>query len=349
MNKLNAVLIVLNLLVTVGLVCAISAYYFSPLEARLPVLAGFFFPLFAVAQFLFLGCWFFRKRKWMVLPVLGILVGWPQWSATVQLNLLDGNRPDSVKEIKIATYNSKRFLVTAYKPERQIAKFNKNAGFLKGKSFDIFCLQESFTNNKFLLKKVKQLTDLNYHYSVPYGNAILSRYPIVNTFTDPADTRLNPFIYVDIQIGKDTIRVYNVHLQSLHFGENEYDLLKNPTPQQKSETRSLLRKVLSASKKRVPQVQRVLQSIKESPYPVILCGDFNDPPTSYTYHQMTKELNDSFVEKGCGIDATFAGPIPGLRIDYIMADERFRIVNHQVLQGGVSDHYPVISEMVINQ
>ena len=89
------------------------------------------------------------------------------------------------------------------------------------------------------------------------------------------------------------------------------------------------------------QVDDVSQHINNSPYPVIVCGDFNDTPVSYTYHQLSKNLNDAFVESGKGINYTYSGILPVFRIDYILYDDFFKSHDYNVNKIKISDHYPV--------
>jgi endonuclease/exonuclease/phosphatase (EEP) superfamily protein YafD len=80
-----------------------------------------------------------------------------------------------------------------------------------------------------------------------------------------------------------------------------------------------------------------------SPYPIILCGDFNDTPTSFTYKQLSEGLNDSFANAGLGIGQTYNGKFPALRIDYILYSPELEIVNFKTSEVSLSDHYPIIS------
>ena len=56
--------------------------------------------------------------------------------------------------------------------------------------------------------------------------------------------------------------------------------------------------------------------MKTSPYPVIVCGDFNDTPLSYVYNQFNTNLVDAYRETATGIGVTYAGRVPAGRIDY---------------------------------
>jgi len=91
---------------------------------------------------------------------------------------------------------------------------------------------------------------------------------------------------------------------------------------------------------RAEQVEMVAQHIEKSPYPVVLAGDFNDIPASWSYHQLTQHLNDAF-KSGKGYGQTYIGSIPGFRIDYIMHSDEFSPYNFTTGDVEYSDHYPI--------
>jgi endonuclease/exonuclease/phosphatase family metal-dependent hydrolase len=91
-----------------------------------------------------------------------------------------------------------------------------------------------------------------------------------------------------------------------------------------------------------------LEHIRESPYPVIVCGDFNDTPFSYTYNELAKELKNAFVEAGSGIGATYNGPLPFLRIDNQFHSEELKAAGYEThYEMGLSDHFPISAKYVL--
>jgi endonuclease/exonuclease/phosphatase (EEP) superfamily protein YafD len=101
---------------------------------------------------------------------------------------------------------------------------------------------------------------------------------------------------------------------------------------------------------RSTQVNTLSAHIASCPYPVILSGDFNDTPSSYTYHQLVMKLTDSFVESGNGLFMnTYAGKFPSFRIDYILHSDWFRSVSYQTMQVDISDHYPIAATLYKNK
>jgi endonuclease/exonuclease/phosphatase family metal-dependent hydrolase len=112
-------------------------------------------------------------------------------------------------------------------------------------------------------------------------------------------------------------------------------------PKQKMIT--IARKLKKGFEMRVPETFKLRKSLENSPYPVILCGDLNDTPVSYTYRQLIKTgLKDAFTESGRGYGNTYNGYLPKIRIDYIFASaDYFELYNYHILQTSFSDHFPV--------
>lgn len=172
-------------------------------------------------------------------------------------------------------------------------------------------------------------------YGVVSGMIIYSKYPIINKGKVFEGKPKNQAIYVDIVKAADTIRVYNVHLQSFKFTEEE--LLGD------GEEASFLSKLTSNSKKRYAQVDTLLEHLNHCSYPLIIAGDFNDTPYSYTYHQLNKTLNDAHLKSGGGYGGTFHHKVlPNLRIDYQFYNSAFSLVDFTIHdEVRYSDHFPV--------
>ena len=91
------------------------------------------------------------------------------------------------------------------------------------------------------------------------------------------------------------------------------------------------------------------KEIKASPYPAVVCGDFDDIPNSYAYFTVKGDLQDAFLKRGSGFGATFRRISPTLRIDYIMADRRFSVKQYTRIKVPYSDHYPIIADLIFKQ
>ena len=150
-------------------------------------------------------------------------------------------------------------------------------------------------------------------------------------------------------MNKDTIRVYNLHLQSISFSKKDNDFLNdikqgNESEEDLEKSKNILRRLKRAFVKRAKQVESIKIHMNSCPYKIVLCGDFNDTPASYTYHELCKTLNDAFVDKGNGLGKTYAGPWPQFRIDYIMFDKRLNCNKFERAEDTYTDHYPISAD-----
>lgn len=231
---------------------------------------------------------------------------------------------------------------------------------------DIVCFQEFYHQDKpttFSTKDtlVESMKYSYYHerYSHKFtgrqnfGICMLSKYPIIAKgdvmFPNYANSD-NYCIFADITKGKDTFRVYNIHLQSIKLQQDDYAMFgdekqKKRASGEKSTIRLLIEKLRIAYPNRAEQAIRVTEHLKSSPYPVIVCGDFNDTPMSYVYNCFNKELTDSYRETSSGIGVTYAGKVPAGRIDYIFHTENLAARNFVIQKEAFSDHYAVSCEV----
>ncbi|HNW54622.1 MAG TPA: endonuclease/exonuclease/phosphatase family protein, partial [Bacteroidales bacterium] len=159
----------------------------------------------------------------------------------------------------------------------------------------------------------------------------------------------------DVKIGKDTIRVLNLHLESIKFGKEDYNFVSEitTTPSNNDKLKkgswSILSKMKFAYIKRASQIEKVAGYIKTSPYPVIFCGDFNDTPVSYSYRQINNELDDAFVNAGQGLGQTHTNMIPLLRIDYIFHSKSMKCIDYKTIEKDYSDHFPVYARFNLHE
>lgn len=266
--------------------------------------------------------------------------------------------------LKVMSYNAQAFNIYNEKQKEMNKKF---IDFLKTEQPDILCIQEyshdksgklGFNSTEAIIEALKVKDNEKTHkILLPYENklgyqfgmAIFSKYRIVSgDYVLTNDQSSNKSMYVDIRYNGDTLRVYNIHLASMHLESDDYETGKamlsgNYDSTTNFRAQNLFRKISAAFELRQRQAKTIRKHIKECPYPVILCGDFNDSPASYSYNQIVHGLKDSFRSSGKGTGTTYAGrDLPSFRIDYIAHDKQFNDFHHTVCRElDVSDHYPV--------
>ena len=247
-------------------------------------------------------------------------------------------------ELKILAYNL-GFSYPIRSGSKEARKKKKNSlksFFLAQSDVDIFCLQESSNFSRDILKE--NFPDYHVHEVHRRGTFIFSRQPIIRHGEISFGTSTNSCLWADIQFRNDTIRIYNMHLQSNQVSKDAVKIIDNGSLQARKTwagIRGILSKYRSASRIRAYQSKKVANHASKSLHPTIICGDGNDPPTSFTYSRICSDYQDSFTEAGRGIGTTYAGKIPMLRIDYIFVDEDFEVTSFDILTEEFSDHYAV--------
>lgn len=357
-SRTNWLVLLINCVAIFGLLLSYAAAEFAPQTMGYFSLFGLAYPFILVANICFIIYWFFKKRRFTLFSLVTILLGFGHLTDFFQISF-SGSHKDSANQLKVLTYNVHVFDVFDKKegPQTRDAIFD----MLVREEADVLCFQEFFQSEKkkFFPTKDSMLKFLpNVHFHERYthaiggqqyfGVAMFSKYPIVRKGYVPFASDANNFcIYADIVKNNDTIRVYNGHLQSIRFKPEDYDLATGKTEQSEIDDASkrIARRLKNAFMKRQEQVDRIAVSIKASPYPVILCGDFNDPPVSYTYETFTDLLDDSFVECGNGIGNTYIGAFPSFRIDYILHSENMRAIAYKTLEEQLSDHHAVTATL----
>ena len=105
----------------------------------------------------------------------------------------------------------------------------------------------------------------------------------------------------------------------------------------------------SAFLKREMQTDVLLDHMNNSPFPVQICGDFNDTPSSYAYNSLSKNRTDAFVESGSGFGTTYAGEFfPAFRIDFMLYDPPYHSTGFERHRIRYSDHYPISAYLYPN-
>lgn len=151
--------------------------------------------------------------------------------------------------------------------------------------------------------------------------------------------------FSDIEIKGKIYRVINLYLQPFKFEKSMVKLNGN-TEQDEQKVKEIVKRLIPTFKMHQDQVASIRTSIDESPYPVILAGDFNSVPNSYEYYNLSKNLNDAFFEVGSGSGTSFHDYKYPLRIDFVFTSPSVKPVTYHVDRSiKLSDHFPVISTL----
>lgn len=304
-----------------------------------------FYPLLW-CNLIFCLIWRWRKeKKYFLIGLTILLISFLPLQNLVNIKIFNPKNKNNQPTLKVLSYNT-----------GGIAKPKNTAviHFFDNTNADIMCLQEW-----------TQVQEFSYFYKqgwaflskYPYigqdkdiSTKILSKYPIINQGslkTKYSDGSIDGSIFADININGKIIRVYSIHLLSYAvtgtvaiLSQSSFERLMNST----KEIKSVLRQLKNIEPRRLQQARELAEHIKNSPYPVIVAGDFNEVPQSYIYHLLRGELNDAFRRGGHGFGFTFNGNIPALKIDYTFYSPSMTILKHEIdKKADFSDHFPLIS------
>lgn len=346
------VTLTVNYVAVCFLLLAYLSVYINPQDFWLFSFFGLVYPVLFLLNLGFVIFWAVRKKRLFLISLIAIFLGWYHFNNTFQLKLFQKEPVSPVNSFSFLSYNVRLFNYYEWikSPETGVRILE----LLNNHNTDIICVQEYFYHPDNPLNEHPEFKKLHQRYShIAYsnvrqgsrnlGNAIFSRYPIVRSGTIRFKNSHNISIYSDIKINEDTIRVYNNHLQSIEISGNLSHLLEGNIENNQRFTglRRILASIKNAFVKRSLQLQMLMEHIEESPYPVIIAGDFNETPVSYTYRTLRKTLQDSFVSSGRGMGTTYITRIPYLRIDYILHDKSLASYYYRKIPVVLSDHFPM--------
>ncbi|MFN8776220.1 MAG: endonuclease/exonuclease/phosphatase family protein [Flavobacteriales bacterium] len=363
-SRIGQLLYVCNVALVAGLLLCYLSFHVSPSSMGYFALMAFLYPLLLLANVAFVMMWLMRRRyRRMVIPVVAIAMGWSHAADLLQISAEDEVAEDE-QEIKVMTWNVHLFGLYDWDNNER----TRDAMFdlLDEEEADILCMQEFFhSDDEDYFQTRDTLRDFlptryfherytasprRHHY---FGVIIFSRFPIVKRGNIPFEGDANNYcIYADVKVGDDTVRVYNAHLQSIRLGKQDYEVVEENTESQELKEGSfrIMRKVRRALIRREDQVERIMEHIAQSPHRAVLCGDFNDPPHSWSYNRFEDLLEDSFTEGGNGLSNTFNHKaFPPLRIDYVLHSPGIRTLEYRRRTEDLSDHFPVITRLAVQK
>lgn len=338
----------------------------SPTRMTLFAFAGLGYPIIYLLNLACALWWAVRWRWWFFVSAAVLLLGLGAISRHYQVTIFK-NPADVTYEqndLVVVSYNVKGFSTVEELTVRQEA--DSVAHWFNGRDANVVCLQEAYFPSSFSFEIFKDsLANFKYGFfentidqseeaNSIAGLAILSSYPIVEHGILWGDSLRVGSVWADVKVGRDTLRVYNVHLKSTGVtpADRNRTLSVNIVDDSLAgkNISSIVAKMSDNYKLRAKEVAEISRGISGSEHPVVVCGDFNDVPTSHTYKRLRADaLQDSFLERGRGAGYTFKGFRELFRIDYILSSEDyFEVKEYDSPELPYSDHNPVISRLGVD-
>lgn len=343
----------INAVFAFSLLMSYLAVHISPGIFVLPAFFGLAYPYLLLVNIILVITWAALLKYEALISIVVIAFGLTHFSNYIKLRKPVGNKKDT---FKVLSYNLRLF--NYFENNSNDISEKKVLEFLKTQDPDILCLQEFFVLGDPLRKgkEIKRILGSGYYSHMKvigsgknraYGIATFTKYPIIRRgeIIHPKSSSLS--IYSDVLIQNDTFRIYNNHLQSFRLRRMERSFIEEIAAPEDKEPINGIRNLSVNLKKgfaiRAVQSQVVKEHINRSPVPVIVIGDFNDTPVSYSYRKIRKGLHDSFVDSGYGAGFTYKGKYPPNRIDYILYDDALISRYFEIIKVKYSDHYPIIA------
>jgi endonuclease/exonuclease/phosphatase family metal-dependent hydrolase len=366
---IKTILLTVNALAIFLLLVSYLASWVNPDRYWYVALFGLAYNYVLLLNILFLLFWLLFKWKLALFSLLAILAGFNHVSRHFQTGILRSSPAveATLPPIRVVSYNVQNLVrqnIPYTKGIRDFGIREQIIEFLGRQDADVICLQEFLVDREGFMDLPRQFGE---RFGCPHfiyqnysrflrkidGIIIFTRYPVIRDGSFTLDKK-SFAVFCDLQAGTDTVRVYNIHLASIHFGQEDYRFMQELGQQKdqdviRERSIGILYKLKKAFIRRGRQVDVVADHIRRSPYPVIVCGDFNDSPASYAYRKIAGNLRDAFMESGKGFGNSWAGEfLPSFRIDFILHDPRLGSRKFRTTHVGYSDHYPVSCEIIMD-
>lgn len=329
----DKIIFVINSLAATMLMLSYILPYIEPKKFPLLSVLSLAVPFLIILNIIFMIYWLLQVKKRMFLSFSILFIGFiflsPLYKFTSSKHIEDS------ENITVMSYNVRLFNLFEWIDDKNVKQ--KIIDFIEEKQPDILSMQDYRPEEALHLEGYYKYEELS-GVKIKNGQAIFSKYPIINGGSVHFPNTSNNAIYADILRNKDTIRVYNLHLQSLRIDPNDVKLdIKT--------SENLFKRVSKTFSLQQSQAELFLAHKSKCNYKVIVCGDFNNTAYSYVYQKIKGDLQDTFAEGGNGFGRTFKFKYFPVRIDFILVDKSFDVNAFKTFDIQLSDHYPIIAKL----
>ncbi len=340
--------LVIQVVVSVFTFVALNGGDVTPVGNPARAMLVYVLPLLIVANLLLLVYWLVRRRWfYAIIPVVTFLCCIPYIGTLYQISFFADKEAEKENGIKIATYNVAMFgrEVTGFKAQDILAE-------MRSQEVDVLCIQEY---NEMSGNKKNSETYKEYFPYMAVGREdmiIFSRYPITRHQTMLFEETNNSAMWADIHVKGAEFRIFNVHMETTGINHTLHQASKLQAKNYDVSDSQLLSAIygnyMMGMYFRAGQAIQVANEMRQSPHPIILCGDFNDVPYSFVYNTLLGNMVDGFKECGSGFMKTYRGSNKKpVRIDYIFHDEGIKGLTYYRSDLTYSDHFPVYMKIAL--
>lgn len=338
----------------------VSAYsgHISPQESGFATVINMSFPLWILLNIINLAIDLLMWRRFAIVPVAAFASAIVPVLNFSPLNITSQGVKSNEKDLAftVLNYNVMDFIDNQDKYPNNC---NRTISYILSTDADIVCLQEC----EYLQPLAKyhvtesQIDSLKTRY--PYrvighhGQATLSKYPFTNINLGLSRLYSGDIIAHLVEMNNRTITLFNVHLRSLRFNQDDRDAYLELTDINSSNDTDLSRllplrdKLYNAARHRARQANIIRAYLDQAGGNAIVCGDFNDVPNCYAIRTISGDsMNDAYAENAFGPTITFNANRFYFRIDHVLYCGNIKAVDIERGDIPSSDHYPLLTTFV---
>ncbi|AXT19546.1 endonuclease [Flavobacteriaceae bacterium AU392] len=338
LNTLDKLVFFFNLFIAIMLLFSYVLPYVQPKNFAFLSVLSLGVPLLIVLNILFLIYWLLKVKKHLLISLIVLIIGSKYVTSLYKFS--SSKDIESTDNISLMNYNVRLFNLYNWIPSNNTQKEIVN--LIKEAAPEIISFQEYHPHADVDLSFYKYKYESLSGSRIKYGQAIFSKYPIIDSGSVKFPSTANNAIYADIVKDEDTLRIYNVHLQSLRIQSDLEQL-------QMENSDVLIEHISDAFEIQQSQAELFIKHKSKSPYRVIVCGDFNNTPYSYVYDKIKGDLKDAFQEAGNGFGRTFDFKYFPTRIDFILTDPSYSVNSFKTYKKKLSDHYPIMAKVSLHK
>ncbi len=331
---INKIIFFFNSVVATMLLLSYVLPFVAPKTFSILSVLSLAVPILIILNILFVIYWLLKVKKQLLLSLVVLLIGFNYVGSLYKFSsskdVVDDNN------LSIMNYNVRLFNIYDWIPEKSVETSIVN--LIKAERPDVLSLQEYHPHENVNLSNYKYKFEKLEGNKTKYGQAIFSNYPIINSGSIDFPYTANNAIYADILKNSDTIRIYNIHLQSSHINANVENL-------NTEESERLFKRLRTTFEMQQDQAELFVRHKNKCPYKTIISGDFNNTAYSYVYKQIKGNFQDAFKLAGNGFGRTFDFKLFPVRIDFILADKSFKVNGFKSYDEKFSDHYPIMAKV----
>lgn len=338
LSAIDKLLFLLNSIAAALLLFSYILPYLPPRTFAILSVLSLGVPLLILINIIFGIYWLLKMKRAVILSLFVLVVGFKYVGSFYKFS--GGKSEYSDKQLSVMSYNVRLFNVYNWIEEDSIG--SKIMKFISDENPDVICFQEFHPDAQIVSEAYPYKYEELSGERMKHGQAIWSKFPFINSGSIRFENTANNAIFADLVRGEDTLRLYNVHLQSSRINPQAESLDQDGS-------KRLMNRVSETFKMQQDQAEKVLAHLKTSSHKAVVCGDFNNTAFSYVYKLIKQDFIDAFESAGKGFGRTFVFKYFPVRIDFILSHPDLAIVGFKSYDTHLSDHYPIMSTLSLDR